>query len=173
MKRIFSFVLIALIQAPAALANIDRDLSDALRWENEKAAQRISDGLLVTSIGGTIAYTAIHQSDRKLERTGAVAAAYVANYGVNHVAKLIFSRERPDGSDRLSFWSGHASTSFVSVGSVCYQGEALPCAIAAGLGVGVAYLRVAGGKHFPSDVMVGAGIGYAAGRYVPTIIVVF
>ena len=38
---------------------------------------------------------------------------------------------------------------------------------------GVGYLRIAADKHWFSDVLVGAGVGYVSGRYIPTLVYQF
>ena len=82
--------------------------------------------------------------------------------------------EEPDA--HLSFFSGHASTSFTAAvaGSTLYAAQSDSDAASAALwGTELALasmtstLRVRAGKHFPSDVVVGALIGTGVGVVVP------
>jgi hypothetical protein len=97
-----------------------------------------------------------------LSAIGAVGAATEA-------LKLETHRERPDGSDDLSFPSGHTSLAFGcatlanrnldSMGALPDIRPALEVTnmvLAAGVGWG----RVEGGKHYPSDVLLGAALAH-------------
>lgn len=90
-----------------------------------------------------------------------------------HPRPLVYGRDVPD-SDRMSpeasgsFYSGHANAAFLSAVyfsytySLRHPGSRYQAAIWAGsLGAAatVAGLRVAAGKHFLSDVVVGAAVG--------------
>src|SRR2546425_141760 len=85
-----------------------------------------------------------------------------------------------DPNNRRSFPSGHAALAFAAATSytVVAGGERLPhrtrnaVLLYAGA-VGIAALRVAGGKHFPTDVAggaaLGAGIGWLVGAIHATV----
>jgi membrane-associated phospholipid phosphatase len=89
---------------------------------------------------------------------------------------LASAEERFDGDARLSFPSGHASMAFASASVLTmtaarrHGSSALPW-IAGGASyltaAVVAYLRVAGGKHFVTDVLAGAVLGTAIGLLLP------
>ncbi len=72
-----------------------------------------------------------------------------------------------------SFYSGHASTVFASLTATAmtvrlrYGEHVWPWALAAVVGGSVCFERVAAGRHFPSDVMVGAAVGTALGVFIP------
>lgn len=72
-----------------------------------------------------------------------------------------------------SFYSGHTSTVFAALSMASYtynkrHGEATwPWVVTGVFGAGVAYTRVAAGKHFYTDVIIGAGFGTAVGILVP------
>ncbi|MGM0576661.1 MAG: phosphatase PAP2 family protein [Myxococcota bacterium] len=118
-----------------------------------------------------------------------VTEAMAAAMTINQIFKMTAQRPRPsvyaDHSnpqrisygDSLSFYSGHTSMAFAGAVATARtwslrhpESEAKPAmwsaclALAVATGVG----RVAGGKHFWSDVLVGAVAGSAAGWLVPT-----
>jgi hypothetical protein len=113
---------------------------------------------------------------------------------LNQAAKFIARRERPFTRDlpeaerqeicerqrdcvdlNLSFYSGHATMSFVvaiAAGTIArergYESAAAAYSIGI-LGAGLtSYLRVAAGKHYLSDVTLGAVMGAGVGYVVPT-----
>jgi len=80
------------------------------------------------------------------------------------ILKYATERQRPSGSDKLSFPSGHTANAFAwaAVGA-CHYGWRLgvPAYLVAGL-IGVS--RMEKNAHYLSDVLAGAGIGYIVGR---------
>lgn len=72
-----------------------------------------------------------------------------------------------------SFYSGHTSTTFsaLSMAAVTlnsrYHAGVLPWLVVAGVGASVGVERVAAGRHFPTDVLVGVVAGTAVGVLVP------
>jgi undecaprenyl-diphosphatase len=93
---------------------------------------------------------------------------------VNGPVKLVLRRKRP-AADVLgarpslvvmprsfSFPSGHSASAFAFATGVAREWPLVGVPVAGAAGV-VAYSRVHTGVHFPSDVLVGAGLGVAAG----------
>lgn len=95
-------------------------------------------------------------------------AALGATGGATRMIKGWAGRERPDGSDRNSFPSGHSSHTFASAMLAQRNIESLSISLAGrwmldtvftSLAVGTAWARVEAKKHFPSDVLAGAALG--------------
>jgi hypothetical protein len=121
--------------------------------------------------------------------TTVMAEALSINYALFTVAKYAVLRPRPYAYDQaagtrrrtstdatLSFYSGHASTSFCMAAAYGYtfmkrhpgSGLVVPVWIAGeALAATVAYLRVRSGMHFWTDVLAGAAAGTAVGLLVP------
>ncbi len=106
----------------------------------------------VLLVNGALAQIAKYSVQRPLPRT------YAGD------AKLIDS---PGGY--RSFYSGHTSTTFAALTATAFtmrlrHGERVwPWLAAAAVGTSVGIERVAAGRHFPSDVIVGAVVGTAVG----------
>ncbi len=97
-------------------------------------------------------------------------------YGVTELAKALINRNRPvlysedaieaqeSVNSHRSMYSGHTSVSFalgtsyfLSMNQKRGLGRSWPLISSAAIGA----MRVAAGKHFPTDVLVGAGLGTA------------
>jgi membrane-associated phospholipid phosphatase len=87
-------------------------------------------------------------------------------------------RDPTDGDARLSFYSGHSSTTFAMATAYAYLFTArhprsrwVPPVWILGYALAgtTAALRVAAGKHFYSDVIVGAIAGTAVGVAIPAV----
>ncbi|MEM4409591.1 MAG: phosphatase PAP2 family protein [Candidatus Caldarchaeum sp.] len=78
--------------------------------------------------------------------------------------KLSVRRERPDGSNKLSFPSGHASATFALASTLQTFYGSLVGVPAYAFASYVAISRLSDNRHFLSDVLVGAALGVAAGR---------
>jgi membrane-associated phospholipid phosphatase len=92
--------------------------------------------------------------------------ALVVNGFYTNTLKHLAGRTRPDGGDRLSFPSGHASTAFTwaAVTQAHYGWKAgAPSYLAA---TAIALSRVSNDRHHLSDVVAGATLGIIAGRTV-------
>lgn len=89
--------------------------------------------------------------------------------GITGTFKAVTNRERPDGSNRRSFPSGHATTASAQAHFAMINTEYLPITqsgkVAMDIGfnslaIGTAWARVEAGKHHPSDVLAGWSLGY-------------
>ena len=80
--------------------------------------------------------------------------------------KVTVQRERPDGSNNMSFPSGHAASTFATA-SVLQRHYGWKVGVPAyALGSYVALARMAWNRHHATDVVMGAGFGIASGRTV-------
>lgn len=92
------------------------------------------------------------------------ATAAVALGVMTEGIKLAVDEERPDGSDRRSFPSGHTAKAFAGAELMRLE-YGLPYAIGAyTVATGVAFLRIYNGRHWLNDVLAGAGIGILSAR---------
>jgi hypothetical protein len=102
-----------------------------------------------------------------LARTGGdIMRAQLLGQAYVQALKFTVQRERPDGSNDVSFPSGHAASAFATAG-VLQQHYGWKVGIPATLVAGyVATARVHDNKHYLSDVIFGAAMGIAAERTV-------
>jgi membrane-associated phospholipid phosphatase len=92
--------------------------------------------------------------------------AMIVNGAYTNILKYSVQRTRPDGSNNLSFPSGHTSTAF-SLAAVADQHYGwkigLPAYV---LASGIGLSRIEKDKHYLSDVLAGATLGIIVGRTV-------
>jgi membrane-associated phospholipid phosphatase len=95
--------------------------------------------------------------------------------GVTLILKEGAQRRRPDGSNRLSFPSGHASSAAVRATLAARNLDAIrmPRGVRLALqgsahllAAGTAWSRVEGNLHYPSDVLAGMALGNFLGAFV-------
>jgi membrane-associated phospholipid phosphatase len=154
MPSFVTHVLIAIAVTSAGLASAPAHANSQKTWGT------ISD-IGAYGLSGTAIGLPLVQGDMQgaLQAGGSIAAAQLVTFGL----KRTFPEIRPDGSDNRSFPSGHTAQSFAAAASIYNRrGPAvgIPAFAIASL-VGVA--RVKADKHHWYDVVVGAGIGSAAG----------
>src|SRR6185503_8960210 len=79
--------------------------------------------------------------------------------------KLTVRRQRPEGTSRVSFPSGHASNAFAAASVIAhhYPDLRFPAYAVASY---IAVSRLAANKHHLSDVVAGSGLGWGIGRAV-------
>jgi hypothetical protein len=85
------------------------------------------------------------------------------------VMKHSFKEERPDGSNNLSYPSGHTATAFTNASLLFYEYKDANFWYASSgflFATATGVLRIANNKHYASDVLTGAGIGTAVGLLV-------
>ncbi len=116
-------------------------------------------GAGVMWVGGTIAH-----HPRTVGTAKRLLVSIAATTVTVAILKQVTDRERPDGSNRQSFPSGHSGTSFAAA-TVLDRTYGLDVGLPAyGLAGFVAASRVVGNRHFFSDVVAGAVIGRFFGR---------
>jgi hypothetical protein len=100
-----------------------------------------------------------------LNRSVILLKGEVLAIGTTTVLKRAFHTLRPDGSTHNSFPSGHTTQAFAAATFLSEEyKDRLPWMPYASYMVAstVGFLRVANNRHYISDVLVGAGIGYLA-----------
>jgi membrane-associated phospholipid phosphatase len=113
---------------------------------------------------GSWAYGAYADSPRELNAGQAHLEAYGANTAYTQILKYSVRRMRPNGLARVSFPSGHTSTAFVTAGNLmAFYGPTLgvPALI---MGLITALSRISADKHWLSDTIAGATLGYIVGH---------
>jgi membrane-associated phospholipid phosphatase len=94
------------------------------------------------------------------------AQALVVNGAYTGILKHTVHRTRPDGSDQLSFPSGHTSTAF-SLAAVANHHYGWKVGVPAYvLASGIGLSRIESNRHNLSDVLAGATLGLIVGRTV-------
>ena len=165
-KLLGSFALISLSVRPLDGATVE-DTRERLsprvanigNWAGSLYAQA-GGGFATYFIGRATGNPKLASLGGDLLRVQALSQVFVQG------AKFAVERRRPDGSSSLSFPSGHTASTFATATVLQqYYGwkAGAPAYAFAGF---VAASRMASSKHYLSDVLMGAGIGIAAGRTV-------
>ena len=122
---------------------------------------RFADGGRVLLIGAAIA---VPLWRRDFRGSFNALTAILATSATDKLIKAFWKERRPNGEDHNSFPSQHAAECFAA--ATCLErsfGDGVgPTAL--GLATAVSITRIYSGKHHPSDVLAGAGIGIAAGN---------
>jgi membrane-associated phospholipid phosphatase len=167
--RLAALVLAALlVTAPARAQSLPIDrLTPSLPTAGERTAASVASwATAITAVVLDVNAT-IGKCDGQDECYRAVtfmALRLGVTYGAAFAAKKLVHRERPcapldcgiDNPD-FSFYSAHTALAFSTLGGPRLA-VSLPLAISTG------GLRVAGGKHYLTDVLVGAGVGALTSR---------
>jgi undecaprenyl-diphosphatase len=149
--------------------SVDSSTADSLLSVTSRFANRSKLWLTVSAamslLGGS--------RGRRAALRGMLGIALTSSV-VNGPLKLLLRRKRPVAEllgtrpslvvmpGSFSFPSGHSASAFAFATGVLREWPAAGVPIAGAAGA-VAYSRVHTGVHFPSDVVVGAGLGVAAG----------
>lgn len=143
-------------------------------------ASTVLDGVLAAALAGSAlavepSVSAESPWRERGERIAVEGLAVGVTGGLTIGIKEATGRLRPNGEDRASFPSGHASLAFAMAAGTTRNASALPIAAPARLGLDAAAYVLAGaagwgrieaGKHFPTDVLAGAALGHFVGLFV-------
>lgn len=153
---------------------------------HSKGAGYVSDGTVALSVLAPVVADAVLLGNTTAFRED--LAVFVETLGINSAlvmgVKLAVQRPLPvtyAGEGRLqqqaqgyrSFYSGHTSTAVAALTAAAWTAHlrygtgAWPWVVTGLAGASVAVERVAAGRHFPSDVLVGAAAGFGVGTLVP------
>ncbi len=125
-------------------------------------------GMIVTALMTPVSDDKMSAMTGRLKGFGVEALAVGITSDTTGIIKGISGRRRPDGSDNNSFPSAHSSRAFsyAALGSRNLEsikmGEGSRRALDYGftaIAMGVAWARVEGRAHYPSDVLAGAALG--------------
>ena len=162
-------ILIAEVDRPAANRIQSADMQRlAGRWSNAGLGMEIGSSAVTYVIG--CGEHNPHLRDTGFTGLAAMAAAGTVDLGL----KLAFNRQFPYSPNSTGkFWgggrsfpSGHSATSFAWASSTAHLSHNKWAKIGAyALATGVSLSRYPAKKHFPSDILMGATIGYVTGTY--------
>jgi len=157
----------------AAIGHIwDDDLADEVetnvRLNNAMEPGHTYGSFSVQALVGAGLYTTgwFAKKSRLATAGGDIMRAQLLGQLYVQALKFTVQRERPDGSNNVSFPSGHSASAFATAGVLQrHYGwkVGVPATIVAGY---VATARVHDNKHYLSDVIFGAAMGIAAERTV-------
>ncbi len=174
---------------------MDDSVARAAAWGDLHTPARLSDvGLFAVVPAASLGLLALaaHHDDR-LQETPVdlllVAESVALAQLLNQATKFAAGRERPfvhwlpedektrtsqPSDNNLSFFSGHTTMAFALVSSSYtvarerdYRWSGAILAAGLPLAASIGYLRMAAGKHYLTDVLLGAAVGTAVGVAVP------
>ncbi len=176
-------LLSASTAAVAALSLADKSVSDAARERGPTLGtlgdtlEGLGDGRSFLLLGGFYLVGAIgRDSKAKNVFFDGLSASLLASGMITPILSTLVGRERPTAEqgaysfhpfEGRSFPSGHSTQAFAVASVIATSYDQLWVKVAAyGAATVGSYARVRRGKHFPTDVVVGAVVGTAVGRSV-------
>ncbi len=127
----------------------------------------LGQGLVVATVtAGLFGAGALTHDGRFHDTTYDLSQAVLVNAAYTFALKSAIHRTRPDGSDVMSFPSGHTSTAFAAATVLQAHYGAKVGIPAYGIASFIGVSRMASGAHHLSDVLAGATLGYVVGRTV-------
>ncbi len=173
-KRIFpykSFILPATLVAYGVVslyADMLQDVNETLHEEiyTEHQPRKTSTDNYLQFLPAVAVYglnaAGIHGKNNFRDRTIIYGMSILIMSGTVYAVKKITGEPRPDGSNNLSFPSGHTATAFAAAEFLRQEYKNVsPWYGIAGYAVATAtgYLRMSNNKHWMGDVVAGAGVG--------------
>jgi membrane-associated phospholipid phosphatase len=154
--------------AAASASFFDQDVREAAQTYDWGESLETAGGPVWSTVFVASMFTAgrISKGTRFRAMTYDMLDASIVNFAYTSVIKELVGRERPNGQDEKSFPSGHTSNSFAlaAVAQRHYGWKiGVPAYLTAGL---VGASRIQQDKHYLSDVVAGATLGYLVGRTV-------
>ena len=122
--------------------------------------------LVFGAVGGLWTVSHFYGSDKFARFSHDLAQASALNGLMTFGLKRAVRRIRPDGSNNLSFPSGHSSTAWTVATIVDHHYGTAASISAYAMASFVAASRLDAGKHYLSDIIAGATLGYVVGRTV-------
>ncbi len=151
-----------LLPAPLAAQALPGDQLTPPWAESQRGTADRFSNITVTAALAVDVWDAWTDEDRKIA-LAKQAARIGAAVGLAETIKRILHRTRPDGSDDKSFFSEHTAIACTPLHRGGTQ-LALSLALCGGTG----YLRVGANRHWLSDVLVGAAVGWLTGALLPS-----
>ncbi len=151
-----------------AATSIDDEVTDKFRGRFDKLGQighLIGNPVTVAALVGSLVVAAPLTDNRTFRAFSySLAQAQILDSALKYGLKAAVSRTRPNGENDNSFPSGHTSATFAfATVAGHYYGKKVSIP-AYGIAAFVGASRIENGKHFLSDVLFGATLGYIAGR---------
>lgn len=171
----------------------DARVRNALVWDDARLARQLSDAtgyaaapILALGVSMVPLFLDGHVVGADvIDATLPIVESVVLSQSLSQVFKASFGRQRPYAhfgglpaggtqDDNMSFFSGHAALAFslvTSAGMIAHERkwrtEPFIWGVGVPLATATAYFRMAGDKHYLSDVLVGTLAGTLAGITVP------
>jgi len=154
--------------ATALFLPFDQDISDAVRGDAPglgDTGERLGGSIAIASVtGGLMLAVPFTDNERYRAFAFSLGQALIVDNAILFGLKAAVGRERPNGEDHRSFPSGHAANTFaLAEVAAHYYGWQVGVPLYA-LAAVVAVSRVEKGRHYPSDVVFGATLGYLSAR---------
>jgi capsule assembly protein Wzi/PAP2 superfamily protein len=175
--------LLPAVGLTAGMITADSELSGRINSTGTLSKQggNISNAGLAAAVagaGGLYFLGKLRQDDHQRESGLLAGEAALNAFLATEVFKVVTQRERPsEGTGQGRFWKGTAGNSSFpsnhaaitwSVATVIAHEYPSPFTkvLAYGLATGVSFARVEGKYHFPTDALIGSGLGYLIGTQV-------
>lgn len=157
----YKYIIISLFYGALHITiNTSYGASDGTNYSD-----KFSDYLVGGMVVAPYSY-GMHKHNKSMLMASGIS--HLSTFGVTQLTKYVVHRTRPDQSNDNSFFSGHSSAAFTSAALMCRFKKKI-CVPSIALASSVGILRITAGKHFLSDVIVGAYMGYANGTMIPTL----